>query len=205
MQKNTEVIPATEVQESKTRIEALREEMSATKVSSKEDLQVVATNIAKVKESKKRVTAERDKYIAPAKEIIAHAKALFDPLIDMCDEVESVLKGKAEEYMLAEEKRIEDAKAKEIGKVESGYQKPETAVKKMEQIGDADKKVETEGSTLTLKKVKDIEIVDEQAIPDEYYKPRELDMVKIKKVALAGVVIPGVKVVEKSQMASRAK
>jgi hypothetical protein len=204
MQTN-EVIPAAEVKEHETRITTLHSQMEAITITNEQELNSVAEHIATVKEAKKQVTEVRDKYIAPAKSIIEHAKATFDPFIKKCEEVEAMLKSKAQVFMEAEEKRLADAKEKEIGKVESGYQKPETAAKKIAAMPEAKKTADTGSSTLTLKKVKEVEIVDEKAIPDEYYKPRELDMVKIKKVALAGVEIPGVKVVEKSQMASRAR
>lgn len=199
------VIPASEVQEHRSKIETLREQMVAIKVTSKEELTAVAEHIGTVKKAKKEVTQVRDKYIAPAKEIISHAKATFDPFINGCDEIEKVLKDKAQEYLLAEEKRAEEARAKEIKKVESGYQKPETAANKIAAIPEADRKAEASNSTLSIRKVKDVKIVDEKAIPDEWYKPRELDMVRIKKAALAGAVIPGVEVFETSQMASRSK
>lgn len=202
---STEVIPAAEVKENETRITTLHDQMTAITVTSEKELNQVAEHIATVKKAKKEITAVRDKYIEPAKAIIDHAKSTFDPFIKKCDEVESILKGKAQVFMEAEAKRIEEAKAKEIGKVETGYQKPETAAQKIAAMPEAKKTADTGSSTLSLKKVKEVEIEDQSKIPDEYYKPRELDMVKIKKVALAGIAIPGVKVVEKSQMASRAK
>lgn len=203
MQTNQEVIPAEEIKVVQTKIDGMQETVKAVEVKSQEDLTNVASQISAVKKMKKYVEQERDKYIKPAKEIIQTAKDKYDPYVKACEEAEKILKGKAETYMLAEAKKKEEAKAKEISKVESGYQKPETAVKKLEAIGDVQKKVDTGDSTLSMKMVKDYRIVDEAKIPEEYYKPRELDLAKIRKVALAGVAIPGVEVFEKPQMASR--
>lgn len=201
MQHN-EVIPVAEVQEQKSRIESLREKMSAIKVTSKEELTAVAGHIGEIKKVKKQITEVRDRYIAPAKEIIARAKADFDPYIDACDEIEDALKQSAQTFMVAEKKKEDDEKARILA---DGRTNIETKVEKIGQVKEADKKVEAEGSTLSMKMVKNYRIVDESKIPDEYYKPRELDLQKIKKVALAGVVIPGVEVYEEPQMASRAK
>lgn len=202
MQTN-EVIPAEEIKVVQTKIDGMRESVEAVEVKSEDDLKVVAGHIGNVKKMKKYVEQERDKYIKPAKEIIQTAKDKYDPYVKACEEAEKILKGKAEAFMLAENKKIEEAKAKEIAKVESGYQKPETAVKKLENIGEAKKKVDGGDSTLSMKMVKDYRIIDEKKIPEEYYKPRELDLAKIRKVVLAGVAIPGVEVFEKPQMASR--
>lgn len=200
--KATEVIPVEEVQEHKTRIQKLKEQMSVIKVSSQDELTAVAGYIGEVKKMKKVVTEARDKYIAPAKEIIARAKADFDPIIDGCDEIESVLKGKAQVFMIAEQKKEDDEKAKIL---KDGRTNIETKVEKIGEVKQAETKVSSAHGTLGMTKVKEVVIIDEKLIPEEYYKPRELDMVKIKKVATAGVAIPGVEVREKSQMAMRAK
>jgi len=200
-----EVIPAAEVQATDVRITKLKDQMEAIKVTTPEELNAVAEHIAAVKQASKDVTAVRDKYIEPAKAIIEHAKSTFDPIIRRCAEIEAFLKGKAQDYMLAEKKRTDEAAAKEAAKVESGYQKPETAAKKIAAIPEAQRVSKTEKSTLSMKMVKDYRIINEALIPEEYYKPRELDTAKIRKVALAGVAIPGVEVFEKPQMDSRAR
>lgn len=200
-----EVIPVAEVQATDVRITKLKDQMEAIKVTTPEELNAVAEHIASVKQAAKDVTEVRDKYIEPAKSIIEHAKATFDPIINRCKDIETFLKNKAQEYMLAEKKKADEKAAKEAAKVESGYQKPETAAKKIAEIPEAQRVSKTDKSTLSMKMVKDYRIIDEKKIPEEYYKPRELDTAKIRKVALAGIAIPGVEVFEKPQMDSRAR
>lgn len=196
-----EVIPKDEVKEHQTKVESLYERMSAIKVSSKDELTTVAGHIAQVKETGKFVKSVRDKYIAPAKQIIDQAKIDFDPIIARCLEIETVLKKKAEEFMLAEKKKEDDEKARILRDART---KVETKVEKLDDVAKAETKVKTEdGKTLNMSMVKEVVVVDEKLIPEEYYKPRELDMVKIKKVATAGVIIPGVEVREKPQMGMR--
>lgn len=195
-----DVIPAEEIAVVKTKIDSMRETVAAIQVTSQEELTAVAGHIDNVKKMGKFVKQERDKYIAPAKEIIEKAKEQYDPYIKACDEAEEVLKGKAQSFMLEQRKKEEAEKAKILADKRTTV---ETKVAKIENVKQADKTVDTGASKLTMKMVKDIKIVDEKAIPDEYYKPRELDLLKIKKVALAGVAIPGVEVYEKPQMASR--
>lgn len=198
-----EVIPQAEVALVKTKIESMKEKISSIVVTNEEELRATAGHIGNIKKMYHYIEQEMDKYIKPAKEIIKNAKDQYNPFLLICDEVEKLLKDRAKVFMEAEAKRIELAKVKEIKKVESGYQKEETAVKKISEMPEAKKTVKGEESTLIMKKVKVMKIVDEKLIPEEFYKPRELDLVKIKKVALAGVVIPGVEVVEESQMSSR--
>lgn len=203
--KTNEVIPAEEIKEHKTRIEQLRANMAAVKVSSQDELNAVAGFIGEVKKMAKVIKEARDKYIAPAKEIIDRAKADFDPFLSVCLEIEADLKKKAQDWMDAEDKRIEAAKEKEIKKVETGYQKPETAAEKIAEIAPVETKVQGDHGTLSRSKVATAVIEDESKIPDEYWIPRQLDMVKINKVTKAGVAIPGVRIEMKSQMSMRAK
>lgn len=197
---NTDIIPQEEIKVVKTKIDSMAAQVDAITVTSPEELTQVATHISNVKKMRKYVEQERDKYIAPAKEIIAKAKEQYDPYVRACDEAELALKKKAESFMLEQKKKEDEEKAKILADKRT---KVETKVEKIAEVKEAPKSVKTNESTLSMKMVKDIRIIDQSQIPDEYYKPRELDMVKIKKVATAGVVIPGVEVYEKPQMASR--
>ena len=90
-------------------------------------------------------------------------------------------------------------------KVETGYIKPETAITKMAAVPEVRKPpAATDLSKLTLRMRKDVEIVDQALIPEEYYKPRELDMAKLRKVVTAGAAVPGTKMIEVPDMSSRA-
>lgn len=196
----TAIINQEDVAVVKSKIENMRDAVKAITVSSQEELAKVSDHIADVRKMRKFIEQERDKYVKPAKEIIASAKDQYDPFIRATEEAEGWLKGKAQEYMLAEQKKEQAAKQKLAERVERGTMKPETAVRKMEEVQEAPKTVRSDSSKLTMKTVKDVRIIDQSKIPDEYYKPRELDMVKIKKVATAGVSIPGVEVFDKPQM-----
>lgn len=199
-----EVISAKEVNENKLIVETLKDKMSAIKVTSQDELTQVAVHIKTVREKKALVTAARDKYIKPAKEIIEMAKNTYDPFIDLCTKIETELKSKAQVFIDAEEKRVEDKRQKELKKIETGYQGSDKAVENISNIAPAVKKATADGGgTLGGKKVKEVVIVNQSLIPDEYYLPRELDMAKIKKVAGAGVAIPGVEVRVKTQMEFR--
>jgi hypothetical protein len=203
--KQEEVIPAEEIKEHKTRVEQLKASMSAIKVTSQEELTAVAGHVGEVKKLAKIVKEARDKYIAPAKAIIDQAKADFDPFINACIEIEADLKKKAQVFLDAEDARIAAQTKKEIDKVETGYQKPETAAAKIADIGPVETKVSGDHGTLSRSKVATAIIEDESKIPDEYWIPRTLDMAKINKVTKAGGIIPGVRIEMKSQMNMRAK
>lgn len=154
-----------------------------------------ATNVVKeAKEFRLMVEKERDEYVAPAKQIIENAKRVYDPIINQVKVAEQKVRNAIQFYLVEKEKKRKIEEDKIAAKVEVGKLKPETAVRKLENLGESKKSVSTGGATLGIRKTKDIKVVDESLIPKEYWV---VDLVKVRKVALAGVEIPGVKVVEK--------
>ena len=132
-----------------------------------------------IKTAKAWIKQEKEKYIAPAQEIIAKAKEQYDPLMTQVEEAEASLKGRVHEYVVAQQKIEDEKKAKLAKRVEKGTMKAETAVRKMEEMPETKK---THGG-VTVKKVKDYRIIDESKIPDQYFK-RELNKSLLRKNAL---------------------
>lgn len=160
-----------------------------------------------IKTAKQWIEQEKAKYIAPAQEIIAKAKEQYDPLMVQVEEAERSLKGRVQEYVLAEQKKEDEKKEKLAKRVEKGTMKAETAVKKMEEMPETGK---THGG-VTVKKVKDYKIVDESKIPQEYFNKPTINKSLLRKNALTegmgyetkdGKIISkiaGIEVYEKSQ------
>lgn len=169
--------------------------LDAIVVTNDEDAERATVVIKEAKDMRTRVEAEKDEYVRPSKEIIEKAKTVYDPIISALKTAEQKLRDRVQAYLVEKEKNRQKKEDAVVAKVEAGTMKDTTAVRKLENIGEAKKSVAVGGVTLGLRKIKDIEIVDQALIPHEYYV---LDMVKVKKVALAGVVIPGVKVVERT-------
>lgn len=174
-------------------------------VTTDEELGIVADKIKQVKTLQKWIEQEKDKFVAPAKAIIAEAKEKYDPYIKKCQNAEIVMKDRARKFMLDKEaKRIEDEK-KIAAKVESGYMKLETAIKKLETLPETQKTVRTDtGSGLRMSKRKVAKIIDPNLIPDEYWV---IDEVRVRKEALEREKnnqpqIPGVVILEEADLSS---
>src|SRR4051812_27254908 len=95
-------------------------QVRAFEVDSQETLQAASDMIARVKKLAKLIDVEKEKFVLPAKSIIATAKEKYDPYIAKCKDAEVLLKSKASVFMIAERKREEAEKAKIEKKVESG-------------------------------------------------------------------------------------
>jgi hypothetical protein len=121
----------------------------------------------------------------------AELVSFFGPAKNQWTEIHDVLKSKIEMYQT---KKLEQAKKendKVVAKVEAGKMDFDQAGEKFKEVA---KTAKIEAGSVTFRTIKDVELEDESLLPREYLVP---DMVKIRKVALAGVKIPGVKVVEK--------
>lgn len=181
------------------KITGMRGMLESTKVESEADLTSASDLIKKVKQLGKYIEQEKDKFVAPAKLIISEAKQKYDPYIKECDNAEVILKGKVRVFMDEQDRVRREEEAKIAKKLEDGKIKPETAVKKFENLPEAPKTVIAENSGIRRSTRKVAKIVNPELVPKEYWV---IDEVKVRKVALAGVTIPGVEVVEESFISS---
>jgi alanyl-tRNA synthetase len=189
----------------KAQADGLEKMMTDFKVTNDKELEQVSDSIKQVKTIKKFIEQEKDKFVAPAKAIIAEARTKYDPYIKKCEEAESQMKSVAGSFMIAKEKERVAAEKKIADKVESGYIKPETAMTKMEALPEAPKTVRTDtGSGLRMSKRKVAVITDKDLIPDEYWV---IDEVRVRREALEKEKnnqpqIPGVEIREEAGLSS---
>jgi len=185
--------------------EASKLETQANEIAVKDEktLAYASDRIKAAKDLAKRVKAEKERFTAPAKEIISAAKAKYDPILAALEAVERTLKNASEAFLLARMKKQREEEAKIAARVEKGTLKTATAMKKLDELGDDANAIRTEHSGLRVTMRKDIEVVAlEQVGIDALGFLAEQgylvwDMVKVRKDALAGIEIPGVKIIEK--------
>ena len=186
------------------KIKGMQTMIEGTKVTNDIELSEISDKIKNVKKLGAYVKAEKEKFTAPAKEIIAQAKEMYDPALKQCENAEGVLKSKAQVYLTEKETKRLESEKKIVERVERGTMKADTAVRKLETLPEQQTKVKTESSGLRMITRKVAEISDPNLIPDSYWV---IDETRVKKEALEreklGVEqIPGITIVEKQTMAS---
>lgn len=188
----------TDIKVVEEKINGMRAMLESTEVTNDEQLAEVAEKVEKIHTLGKFVRQEMERYTKPAQEIINNARERFLPYENECKEAEATLKAKAGAYMRAQEEERKRKEDRIVKQLEDGRIKEQTAIRKMEAVGESKRTVAApSGARLTMKTVKVVTIDDPSKVPDEYWV---LDETKIKKVALAGVEIPGVSVREEKQM-----
>jgi len=174
-------------------------EQAATQLSIKtdEDNNKASELLIKIKTVGKQIKDAKEKITKPANEILKNARAFFSPMEKQFDNAEFIVKGKMGEYKMAQDAKALKETQKIEAKVEAGKMSFEKAAEKIEAVT-PQKSVETKSGGVQYRTIKEVILEDESKLPREYLVP---DMVKIRKVALAGVEIAGVKVVDKQVVA----
>lgn len=172
----------------------LQKQVDTFKVIDEDTLSTASDMIRRAKDVAKRIKGDKERFTAPAKAIIDAAKEKYDPLIKLLDGVEAALKNTSQAYMLVRDaKRREDEK-KISDKLAAGAIKPETAMKKLDALPQ-DGGARTASSGLRMITRKDVEVFAPAQIPMAYHV---IDMVKLRKDVLAGVEVPGARIIEKT-------
>jgi len=166
-----------------------------------ENLTVAVDILGKIKTVGRMIKAKKESITKPLNEALRNARAIFAPLEEQWANAENVVKMKMVAYQ-----DIQTFKAKKKvelieKKVEVGKINPEMAKEELKEIVPPTT-VKAGDSGVQFRTIKEITVEDETKLPREYLIP---DMVKIRKVANAGVDIPGVKVISKQTVAGTRK
>lgn len=165
---------------------------SRIKVNSQPTLDQAKISLAQVKEIKKIVQEKKDSVVKPLNEALKNTRALFKPIEDKVDIIETYLKGEVLRYntkLLQEQrKREEEAQAK----IEAGATFEE-ATKSVERI---EKKIDA----IPTRKIKRLKIVDASKIERQFLIPDEQ---AIKEALIAGIKVSGCELVEEEIIVNR--
>jgi len=163
------------------------------KITSKISLGAAKETLSEITTSQKTIKGIREGMTKPINESLKKIRALFAPVEDNLKEANQQLKLKMSIYNEKIKKEVEEKKAEIAERVESGDIDFGKASKQIER---ADQKVEA----IPTRKIREVQVIDEAKIPKKYWA---LDMVLLRKDAMAGVEIPGVKVEIKEVIVSK--
>ena len=155
----------------------------------------------------KTVDARRRFFVDPYNMFVKRLNEFFKATTLQLQDADMQIRRKLSTWNDQQERIAEAAKAKVMEDLEKGKIKDtkkstavEKAVAKIENVHVPEKTVRTEAATLSHRIVKKVVIENPSLLPREYLIP---DEVKIRKVALAGIAIAGVKVVEEKTTSLR--
>lgn len=167
-------------------------------VKTEEDYAVASDLLGKIKKVQKLVKQEKDKVLGPLLEAERAERGRWKPVEEDAANAESIIKNKMVTFVNQKEAQRQKEEAKIQEKLETGKISMDKAATQMEKVTQAPSQV----GASTVRKVRNVYVVDEALIPRQYL---QVDMVKVRKDALAGVTIPGVEVREENSIASSAR
>lgn len=128
-------------------------------VKTDEDLAKASEFLSNVKIFQKFVKQEKDKRLGPVKETKAWIEGLYSPLEDQIEESETMVKRQMADYHNKQEKENARKAVAIAAKAQTGALKPETAVRKMEELGEVKTTVKTTAGASTFSKVKKVRVL----------------------------------------------
>lgn len=159
--------------------------------------------IKPIKETIAKTVAERDEKLNKIQEALDKLKTKLTAYIDFENEKRQKEVDKKNQQALAAATKEVTATVKALikeGKVEEALELKAEPLPVPRQFAE---KVET-GDSISRVMILDWEITDASAIPEFYYKPRELDTKKVREAGLAGNEIAGIRFFRKATLAVRA-
>lgn len=99
------------------------------------------------------ITGQKEELTKPLNKVLAAIRARYKPVENAHTNAVRIIKSKLISYHDAKKKAADDAAAKIAARAAKGTLKPETAVRKMDEIVPVEKNVKTEAGALQYKKV----------------------------------------------------
>ena len=165
---------------------------SRIKVNSQPTLDQAKISLTQVKEIKKIIQDKKDSVVKPLNEALKNTRALFKPIEDKVDVIETCLKGEVLRYntkLLQEQrKREEEAQAK----IEAGAT--------FEEATKLVAKTEAKIDKIPTRKIKRLKIIDASKIERQFLIPDEQ---AIKEALIAGIKVSGCELVEEEIIVNR--
>lgn len=177
----------------KKEILTVRQNTNSFTVKNSADLDTGAEILKMIKNTVDIITQRKDEITRPLMTELAKTRDLFKPLELDLEGAKKEVKAKMLAFQIEEEERIAKDKARIDARVAKGTMRTDTAIEKIDKLGEAPK-----SNIRTLIKVR---ITDETAIPREYLVP---DMMKITEAVLKqNIYIPGVETYKEKQIVTR--
>lgn len=160
-------------------------------INSTESMEGASELLTKINRAGDMLKKTKESVTKPLNETLKRLREMFAPAEAQYKEAKDIVGFKMVEYqdfLEAQRKKEEEKIAK---KVETGRMKLETAAAKMEALPEVQKKVESATGKVTFREDKKAVIFDHSLVPCKFHV---VDEVAVRKAALAGEEIPGVKI-----------
>jgi len=184
------------------KVKPIISQVQAIVINTKEDLAPATEVLSQLNKHADALKKDRLALTQPLEDSLKLIRAKYKPTEDALKSAIEHIKGKMGDFQTEQLRIQREEEAKIAAKVESGYIKPETAISKMENVQQVDKKVSTDVGSVSFREEKDFEVIDVSQLPVKYLLP---NMVELRIAMKAGLEIPGCKYFTKQVITNRKK
>lgn len=187
------------VQDAEEKASSFELDVQEFEIESQEDLEVVSTTLADIKRLNNELEAEKQKAVKPMNSALAIVRGWFKPTQDKLASLEAQIKTKIGQYHLKQEEAKRQAlrAASEAMRGKGTATQVALAMEKMQKA--QTERVDGMGVRYTY----DIEIVDVEALPDEWWTPDEGAILRYVRKTDGEKSIPGVVFHKRAIVSSR--
>lgn len=194
----TLVPPEKELKEYRSQVTFVQKAAEDLTIASPEDMTKASDLLIMVGQVEKAIVERKEAITRPLMTALASARDLFKPLEVGHMEAKKTIKAKMLDYTIAEEEKIQKQKEYVERRVEKGTMRTDTAIKKLENIGDAPKSFAGTVGKTSIRTVTKVRVTNVDLLPKEYMVP---DMQKIQEAVLKQKLqIPGVETYEEKSI-----
>jgi len=184
------------------------------KITSAADMEAAVDTLGSIKKMQKSLKTKEDEAKKPFQETLNGIRDAYRPIKTNLDKAESTIKQKIGAFRTAEAKKAEEKKAKIEARVGEGRGKlkVDTAINQISNVESSRSAnhVDTGSSSMTVRKIKKLNITDESLIPREFLvvdqakvRAAAFKIYDLKKEGVAVDMIPGVNVTEEESYGAR--
>lgn len=165
-------------------------------VDSDEAVKLATEDLSLMSNLKKAIETKRKEYLGPIKQQLDLITDAFKAVVDPLQEADKITRDKVLAYRGEQQRKAREAEEINRLRMEAARKEMELKGELTESVGLVEippapvAHVRTEVGTLGTSKVWHFEVVDFAKLPDQY---KQADMVKIRKVIMAGATIEGVR------------
>lgn len=173
---------------------------STLQIKSQEDMAPATELLSQINKYADAMKKDRLKLTAPLEESLKLIRAKYSPTEKLLKDAVDTIKEKMGGFQTAQLKIQREEEAKIASKLESGYIKVDTAIKKMGEVEVVEKKVQTIEGAVSFREDPDFELMDLSLVPVDYV---EANMTKIRTAMKAGIQIAGCRYFTKQTIVNR--
>ena len=192
-----------EIVEYKKQVSFVQQKADDLSIVTESDMSIGSDLLNDVKKVEESIKERKEAITRPMMESLASTRELFKPLETAHAEAKKTIKSKMLAFTVAESERVEKEKARVMARAEKGTIRTDTAINKLEAIGETKKSFAGNSSKTSVRTVTKVRVIDESLLPREYLIP---NITKITEALMKQkIAVPGAETYEEKSIVSNSR